>query len=461
MSQFDRPDRATAVTADLLDRFRRHLDSTGLFEQPGPALVAVSGGPDSRTLLELLVRVAERFGLTLLVGHVDHGIARDSGTWAAEVERVAERHGLPSASMRLSLGPGTSETAARHARYDALRALQRDHDARYLVTGHHADDQAETILFRVLRGSGVAGLAGMRARGPRGLRRPLLEFRRTELQAWLEETEPGHTVVVDPSNVETRHERVWIRTRLLPIIRERFPDVDHRLLATAHDATEHRSAWADVARLLPDLAFRVVEGGIEVARPTLRSYHKALSHVILRTVAREAGCVLGRRRAARVLAFAAGQSGRVMPLGDGWVAEIAFDRLRIHRPPDRLTARPPGVVSWGGAADGEASWDGWCITWGPAMAERVPREGWSTWVTLGEGVVRGARAGDRIRPLGGVGRREVRRLLMEGRVPRGERRTWPVLERDGDIVWVPGICRSTAALPRPGEPALRLDAHRH
>jgi len=450
----------TASPADLPRRFLDHLRVSGLFEEPGKALVAMSGGPDSRALLELFVRVADEIDVTPVIGHVDHGIANDSAAWADTVRRAAARHGVPCWVERLHLGAGTSETVARPARYRALRGLQRRHGAPYLVTGHHADDQVETVLLRVLRGSGVAGLAGISARGPCGLRRPLLPFRRAELVTWLDEAVPDHAAIVDPSNVDPRHDRSWIRRYLLPVARERFPDVDHRLLALAQDAADHRAAWAIAVGQFPDLDFRVIEGGVEVARPPLRSYDKVLSHAILRAVARQAGCVLGRPRAARLLEFAAAQSGRVMPLGDGWMAEIVFHRLRIHRAPERPTAHPPDAVGWGGAASGEASWDGWCITWGAAEAQRVRREGWTTWVTRGEGMVRAVRTGDRIRPVGGVGRRKVRRLLMEQRVPRSERRRWPVLERDGDIVWVPGICRSAAALPRPGEAALRVDAHR-
>lgn len=437
------------------------MRTAALFPDPGRVLVAVSGGPDSRALFELLRRNAGPLNLELLVGHVDHGIAPESGAWAAAVRRLAREAGVPFAGARAALGAGASETTARRARYRALRRLQQEAGARYVATGHHADDQVETVLLRLLRGSGVAGLAGIAERGPGGLVRPLLPFRRAELRAWLDDAVPGHAAVEDPANRETRHDRVWLRRQVLPILRERFPGVDRDVGRTAQDARRQREAWAALLRSLPALDYRAVSGGIEVARAPLRSYDNALSEAILRALGREAGHPIGPARAARLRAFASdAQSGRTLELGNGWVAETVFDRLTLRKG-HRRTAVPPGVADWGQGRSGEASWDGWCINWQEGAAEPLQRVAWSTWVTPGPGVVRTLASGDRVRPLGGRGRRAVRRLLMEARVPRGERRRWPVFERRGDIVWIPGICRGASALPRPGETALRLDAHRH
>lgn len=425
-------------------------------------LIAVSGGPDSRALFELLRGVADEFGLDPLVAHVDHGIARGSADWARAVRRVAEAADVPFAGARLALGARASETEARRARYGALRRMQAEHAAHYLATAHHADDQVETVLFRLLRGSGVAGLAGIPPRGRNGLVRPLLPFRRAELRAWLDDDVPRHGAIEDPANVERRHDRVWIREALLPLLRERFPPVDRDVLGAARDAARNRQAWGAALGALPDLGFRTVPGGVEVARSPLRSYDNVLSEAILRALAREAGHPIGPRRAARLRAFAAdAQSGRSMELGGGWIAEVVFDRLRVHGPAYRRTAVAPGVVEWGRGKTGEASWPGWCIIWQEDMAQAPDRAAWTTWVTPGPGRIRALTAGDRIRPLGGRGRRKVRRLLMEARVPRRARPCWPLLERDGEILWIPGICRSATALPRAGETAVRLDAHRH
>ncbi len=129
---------------DLAERLRRHLRDADLFPDSGRALLAVSGGPDSVALLDLFAAVAPAFDLELVVAHVDHGIAPESGEVARQVARLAEHYGVPCRAVRLELGSDTSETRARRARYRALRELQREADGRYLVTAHHADDQTET-----------------------------------------------------------------------------------------------------------------------------------------------------------------------------------------------------------------------------------------------------------------------------------------------------------------------------
>ena len=141
----------------LPERLRAHLAGSRLFAEPGLAVLAVSGGGDSLALLDLLAGLAPALGLGLLVAHADHGILPGSAEVARRVAAVArERYGLEAATAALALGPGASETAARLARYRFLRALQAERSARYLVTAHHADDQVETVLLRVLRGSGPA-----------------------------------------------------------------------------------------------------------------------------------------------------------------------------------------------------------------------------------------------------------------------------------------------------------------
>src|SRR5437660_1526314 len=198
----------------LLERLRAHLDRARLFPAPGSAVLAVSGGPDSVALLDLMLAVARERGLSLVVAHADHGIRADSRTVGQSVGELARRSGLPFELGELELGPGATETAARRARYAWLALVQGRHAARYLVTAHHADDQVETILLRVLKGSGPAGLAGMPARGRGGIVRPLLPFSRAELAVHV--AERGLAFHDDPANRDPRHLRSWLRVTLLP-----------------------------------------------------------------------------------------------------------------------------------------------------------------------------------------------------------------------------------------------------
>src|SRR5207237_6714898 len=123
----------------LLPRVRDHLARRRLFALPGTAVLAVSGGPDSVAMLDLLHTLAPELGLSLVVAHADHGIQADSRTVGQAVEALARRYGLPFELGELRLGSEASETAARRARYAWLAEVQRHHAARYLVTAHHRD----------------------------------------------------------------------------------------------------------------------------------------------------------------------------------------------------------------------------------------------------------------------------------------------------------------------------------
>jgi len=437
--------------APLLDRFRAHLDRARLFPAPGTAVLAVSGGGDSVALLDLMRAVAPGRGLSLVVAHADHGIQTDSRLVGEAVSRLAQSCGVAFELGELHLGSDATETAARRARYAWLAVVRQAHAARYLVTAHHSDDQIETILLRVLRGSGPAGLAGMPARGRGGLVRPLLPFTRAELAAHVAESGlPFHD---DPANRDPRHLRSWVRVELLPRLAARVGSrVRADILRLGRTAATDRRAWDRVLELVPELQLHLAAEGFDVARAALSSYDKALSVALLRAAARRAGLVLGPRRARRLLALAGHVSGRRLPLGGGWAAEVAFDRLRVGRG-SAGTARE--VVARG--ERGSAKFGSFRVEWAPEAAPaRLPRSDWTTWIAGADWEVRAPRPGDRLVPLGGVGHRPVRRLLMEARVPRSARASYPVVARGETILWVPGVCRSASALPQPGTPAVRV-----
>ena len=143
-----------------------------------------------------------------------------------------------------------------------------------------------------------------------------------------------------------------------------------------------------------------------------------------------------------------------MELGGGWVGEAVFDRLTVGAAPDHPRETIPMKEA------GTAVFGDYRLAWRMEKAPaRLERAGWTTWVAGLEGglVIRAPQSGDRMSPLGGVGRREVRRLLMEARVPRAARAGYPLLAVGETIVWVPGICRGEARVPQPGTPAVRLD----
>jgi tRNA(Ile)-lysidine synthase len=383
---------------------------------------------------------------------VDHGIHPESAAVAERVAELAAALGLPCERTRLELGAEAGETAAREARYAWLLALRARLGALHLFLAHHADDQSETVLMRVLEGSGTAGLAGMAAvSGP--LVRPLLGFRRAQLTAYVRGR--GLSVWIDPANSARRHLRSWIRCDVLPRLRDRLPQVDARLTRLGAGAARERRAWDRAVDLLPDLDPRVEAGGISVAAAPLGAYDSALAQTVLIAVARRAGFPMGSARAARILGLArAGESGQEVPLGGGWRAELAFGRVRVVRVPG---TGPSGSWPLEGRS-GRGLWGEWRISWRPDPAPaRHERSALTAWFSPDSLVVRPWAPGERLRPLAGSGRRLVVRCFQDARVPRRQRQEWPVLAVPDAVVWIPGVCRSDALLPAAGAEALRVD----
>jgi tRNA(Ile)-lysidine synthase len=388
--------------------------------------------------------------LELVVAHADHGIHPESADVARNVEDVASALGLPVHVGRLSLGSAASETAARAARHAWLEQIRLATHADGIALAHHLDDQVETVLLRVLAGSGPAGLAAM-ARHRGVLIRPLLGFRRSELEAWVRDR--GLDAWDDPANRDPAHRRSWIRVEILPRLAERVPDVVSQLARVARHAASDRAAWDQALDVLPGLDVQIEADGASVAARSVVEYDSPLARTVVRAVARRAGLALGPSRARRVLHLSRkGASGRFVELGAGWCAELAFGRLRFFR-----TAEVPGAAALR-AAEGSLSWGDWRIRWRPDRTPaRQPRDGSVAWFISESISVRGPTAGDRVVPLGGTGHRPVVRCLQDAKVPRSRRAGWPLVVAGPEVLWVAGICRTAIAVPAEGEEAVRVE----
>lgn len=436
------------MNAELAGEVDRVLGA--LRPTPGPWLVAVSGGPDSIVLLHLLATVGPAHGMQPIVGHVDHGIHPDSASVATLVERHAVRLGLPYRPAQLALGADATETAARAWRYEALEQLRREAGAHGIVTAHHAGDQGETVLMRLLRGSGPAGLAGMSQQ--RGLLRPLLQVPARDLAAYAHAA--GLEYWRDPANDDQVHLRNWVRATVLPLVRERLPDIDARLADVAHQAAGQRDAWDTLLDHLPGLDLQV-HGTTSVATAPWLTNDTALARQLLMALGRRVGCHVSGAAASRALAVVRrGASGRRAELGGGWCAELSFGRLVLR--PRREAPRAVGLTGEHGAVE----YGGWTIAWRPGRAAGMDRSGYVTWITRGSLEAGSPETGDRMVPLGFTQRRSLSRLLQEARVPAGERPAWLVLRRGDEVIWAPGVCRSAAALPAPGDVAIEVSVSR-
>ena len=210
--------------------------------------IAFSGGLDSTVLLHLLASLAKIENLPPVSAvHVHHGLQAAADAWPAHCQSVCDALGVPLRVMRVQVSPGASlERAAREARYQAFMQVMEAGEV--LFTGQHRDDQAETLLFRLLRGAGVRGLASMPEHRPLAqghLVRPLLAFSRSELEAYAHQHQLQW--IEDPSNADPRFSRNYLRHRVFPTLTERWPQAITHLARTAEHMAEAQGLLDELA----------------------------------------------------------------------------------------------------------------------------------------------------------------------------------------------------------------------
>jgi len=247
---------------------RKTVRERALFSAGDHVLVGCSGGPDSTTLLHVLHRLRNELGITLCAASIDHGLRPESAEEVKQVGAFASALGLPFVARRVEVpAEGASMQArAREARYQALREIAVLQSSNRIAVGHTQDDQAETVLARLLRGAGIRGLAGIEARRADDVVRPLLDCRRSEVLAYAEER--GLSFVSDPSNHRRAFERARIRHELLPALRDEDPRVVEHLCALSDEAAELNAYLDRETPDLPPVGERATSAAMLAALPT-------------------------------------------------------------------------------------------------------------------------------------------------------------------------------------------------
>lgn len=421
---------------------RQALEAVGCPSAGETLVVGVSGGADSVALLDVLVTLGRERGFAVEAAHLDHGLRADSADDAAFCRQLCRalgvrlHEGSADVASRARRERRGLEDAARRERYAFLRRVRRAAGARAIAVAHTRDDQAETVLLRLLRGAGPAGLAAMRPRRGR-LLRPLLAASRQQVLAHLGER--GLAWRDDATNADPRFARNRVRTELLPYLEQRFnPRVREALASTAALAAEESDLAGKQARAWLARHARRDGDAFVVPLPGLARRPKALARRILLGALVAAGAPGGRVHVERLLALCRGgrASGRRLSLPEGREAVFRFDELRIgparaRRPSFAATLGVPGRVSLP---------DGGAIVARPAAGPAA--EGARRAVLAapeGPLTVRTRRPGDRVRS--GGRRVSLKRWLMGGRVPHDVRGELPLVVAGSEVLWVPGLAR--------------------
>lgn len=434
------------------DLFDRIAALTAAHLPPGARLlVGFSGGLDSTVLLHALAAARAAQGWQLHCAHVHHGLSPNADDWATHCAAQAAGLGVPFALHRVDVdrdSPEGPESAARNARYAALATEASTVGADALLTAHHADDQAETMLHNLVRGAGLLGLAGMpewrpASAGRPAQLRPLLGLSRQALESCAQMH--GLSWIVDESNADLRYARNYVRRMVMPGLSVRWPRAAETLAGAARRLAEAQTlldglADADAAGLV-----RQGEWGPHWSIDGLRGLDPARRRNLLRRLLRQAG--------ARALPNEAWL--------DEWVRQLLDARADAECP-----ARHAGVA---GFAHRGAFWllpdvmpsspvdwpDAPAMDWGAGALRFTP----STGAGLSQQALSGVRTqwrvrapGDRIRRGPGRPRASVKQIAQECGMPPWLRDRAPILTVDGQAVWMPGCDPAEPWRAGPGEP---------
>jgi tRNA(Ile)-lysidine synthase len=435
----------------LLDRIAQTIARYRMFENARKVGVAVSGGADSVCLLCVLLELAPRWDLQLSVLHLDHGLRGEESRQDAEFVRgLADRLGLPLSLRETAVAqsPDNLEQAAREARLAFFRETIASGAVERVATGHTRSDQAETVLFRFLRGSGTAGLAGIRPVTSEGVVRPLIEVERSEVRQFL--LDRGIAWREDSTNSSLQFARNRIRRELLPQIeREWNPGIGETLANTADWALAEEAWWdAEIDRLASQ-HLTAADDAILLRSSVLAALPLAVGRRLVRramelTKGDLRGIDFGHIAAVMELAGSTEGHGRLQ--APGLDIFRSFEWLRFGRPGAggletrnyRLTLAVPGTVRVPGtnlAISLEL-----IDKSGPSVsADWVYNNNWMgclDWQRLsGSLELRNWRPGDGYQPAGYSGREKIKTLFQQARIPLWERRHWPVLTDGASIVW--------------------------
>ena len=441
----------TASTPELLpQRLDAYLRDSGLLPRGAAITVAISGGIDSVVLLDHLLGLQPDWGWSLSAAHFDHRMREGSQQEAEWVRRLCRLRGVAH-RVDAAEQPPKSETEARDQRYAFLDAARAELGGKLLATAHQADDQAETVLFRLLRGSGLTGLAGIPERRSPGIVRPLLTFWRSEIEAYADWK--GLEFLADPSNLDLSFARNRIRRRLIPEIESAGrPDFRRQLVRLAELARRSGRAVAGlVERALEELTIEAREGRIVVARRRLLAYDSNVQAHLLRAAAARVGPRPGRVGTCLALEFIkTGSSGRGTNLAGGIVLRREFDSLVIEaRRESEPSADEELTVNAVGEGEATVRIGGidWRVRWGPAAPGGA--EGRAEFACFDPSDlqfplrVRSWRPGDRIRLPAGT--RKLKKVFVDRRVGRSQRARLPLLVDAEGVLWIVGVLHGSRA----------------
>ena len=424
----------------------------GLIPPGSGVLCALSGGADSMYLLCRLLEGREKYGWTVQAAHLNHGLRPTARRDEDFVRDWCGKRDVPltvghAAAGELARREGLSiEEAGRVLRYAFLEETARREGLELIATGHHAGDNAETVLMNLIRGCGLNGLTGIPER--RGnIVRPMLEASRPEIEGYLTAHHVPH--VEDETNADPAYTRNKVRHQLLPLLEELNPRAAAHIAAAARRLGEDEALLAAQSAPLLEEALDI-PGGLALPVRALRDSPRPLALRCCAGALDRAGLKGGAVHLERILALA---------LGDDPSAQLHIPGGSVRRQYELMVFSPgpdPGPPQPLALKAGEQAWGSWTVFCAPAVCPgKAYVSPWEFYLRPGTYTLRPRREGDRI-TLGKRPEKTVKRLMIEGRVPAHRRDLVPVLAVGERVAALGGFGPDRAHLSPPGEPALHI-----
>lgn len=440
----------------FLERVEAFITKNQLISDGDTIIIGFSGGPDSLCLVHVLERLAGRHRWRLVLAHFDHQLRDDASRADAAFCRAwAESRGLQFYEAAQDIAGEarrrgeSTELAARRCRYAFFRQLQAEIGAQRIALGHHRDDQAETVLMRLIRGTGTDGIAGMRPLRPDGVVRPLLAESRDAILKYCETQ--GLDPRYDHTNMENLYTRNSLRLEVLPLLAERYnPKVAEALCRAADIAAEDSDCLNRLAEENLTAWVKATEAGLELPLERLAEAPPAIRRRLVRqAVRRIAGTArdLESEHVDQVLKISAqGQAGKL----------VVFCGVRFTVGYGTLIMASEQAMTQGGIQDTELELplaDGAYEAFGGRITIRTfPIGGWEGDTQRRPGCividadalngplrVRKRQVGDRMMPLGMAQMKKVKNIFIDRKIPRSLRDSIPVFCDGEKIVWLAGV----------------------
>ncbi len=447
----------------LIEKVKRTIRKYGMLSSGDRVVVAVSGGPDSVCLLGVLRALAREYGLQLHIAHLDH-MFRGAGSAADArfVELLAATSGIPATIEAIDVPAYcrvrglSAQEGAREVRYRFLDRVAGSVGADKVALGHTANDQAETVVMRLVRGAGLEALSGIPPVREKIIR-PLLDTTRAEILSYLKKA--ALDFVTDPTNTQTLYTRNRIRRNVIPELERLNPNAVAALAAGAALLRDESAALEELVAPVIDGLLRRDGESVRIDRRSFLSLFPAVRRRALRTAVASLGSsvsALSLVQTDEAVSFLEqAQSGRALDLPGGLILERSYDDIVVRpRPAIRAFCVPLPVPGTALLPELSLLVDAQ-VSEGPSPPATVGNYLWQAEFDYAKIALplclRSRRDGDRFCPVGMGGRgKKLQDYFVDEKIPRSRRDGIPLLASEADILWVAGLRTDERFLRGPG-----------